>query len=830
MSSSVAPLSPAGTPSSLRGHWLLTVLFAGSGCAALIYELVWFQLLQFVIGSSAVSLGVILGTFMGGMCLGSLLVPRWVSTRAHPLRAYAWLEIGIAVSGLVVLAGMPLVGSLYSQFIGYGLPGILMRGLVAAICLVPPTILLGATLPVIARSVDGSSSGVGWLALFYGGNLFGAVCGCLLAGFYLLRVHDSAIATYCAAGLNLGVALLALALAARHPHIAPCPEEAARADASAEPGVWRVYLAIGLSGLCGLGAEVIWTRLLSLMLGGTVYTFSMILAVFLIGLGIGSDAGARLRHSGIALRTALGLCQWLLVWAMAWAAWQLSASLPYWPILPVMSRGPWLTFQIDFLRCLWTILPAACLWGASFPLALAAVASPAQDPGWLVGRIYAANTLGAIIGAVAFSTVIIGTAGTQRSQQILLLLSLVASLLLLLPAAWCSRAPDRDASRPILRRLGGVALLFGSLAAALALVRWIPPVSGSLIADGRTLLTDDDKGVVVYKGEGLNSSVAVKVHYDGTRSFHVSGKAEASSAPQDMRLQKMLAHVPALLHPRPRSVLVVGCGAGVTAGAFLAHPEVERIVICEIEPLVPRRVATYFRDENYNVIDDPRVRVEFDDARHFILTTNETFDIITSDPIHPWVKGAAMLYTNEYFELCRKRLNPGGMITQWVPLYESSSETVRSELATLFSVFPEASLWGNDSARFGGYDVVVLAQEQPLKVNLDELIERLKRDEYREVSISLATVGFLSAMDLLSRYGGLAADLAPWLEGAQLNHDRNLRLQYLAGWGLSSHHEVAIYETILKYRKFSEKTFTGSDVRQQELKVRLDLDPLERSR
>ncbi|HTI49643.1 MAG TPA: fused MFS/spermidine synthase, partial [Planctomycetaceae bacterium] len=745
-------------------------------------------------------------------------------------RAYAWLEIGIGISGIIILAGMPVVGSLYSQYIGYGLPGILMRGLVAAVCLVPPTVLMGATLPVIARSVDSSPGGVGWLALFYGGNLFGAVCGCLLAGFYLLRVHDSAIATYCAVGLNLGVALLALVLAFRNPHVAPFSDEPDGADAGAVPGAWRIYLAIGLSGLCALGAEVIWTRLLSLMLGGTVYTFSLILAVFLIGLGIGSDCGARLRRSGMSPDVALGLCQLLLVAAMGWAAWQLAYSLPYWPVLPTLSRGPGLTWQIDLVRCLWTILPAAALWGASFPLALAAVASPAQDPARLVGRIYAANTLGAIVGAVAFSTVIIGAAGTQRSQQLLLLLALGSCLLILLPSALRTRSSVDAAPRSLFRRLGSAALILCAAAPALAVVVNIPPVSGALIADGRTVLTDADKGVIVYQGEGLNSSVAVKMHYDGTRSFHVSGKAEASSAPQDMRLQKMLAHIPALLHPRPRSVLVVGCGAGVTAGAFLTHPDVERIVICEIEPLVPRCVATYFRNENYNVIDDPRVRVENDDARHFILTTNETFDIITSDPIHPWVKGAAMLYTTEYFELCRKRLNPGGMITQWVPLYESSSATVKSELATLFSAFPEASIWGNDSATTGGYDVVALAQDAPLKVDVDEIIERLKRDDYREVSISLATVGFLSVMDLLARFGGLAADLAPWLEDAQLNHDRNLRLQYLAGWGLSSHREGAIYDEILKFRRFTEKTFTGSDLRRQELKVRLDSNPPERGR
>ena len=152
------------------------------------------------------------------------------------------------------------------------------------------------------------------------------------------------------------------------------------------------------------------------------------------------------------------------------------------------------------------------------------------------------------------------------------------------------------------------------------------------------------------------------------RNFHVSGKVEASSEPQDMRLQRMLGHIPALLHPKPRSVLVVGCGAGVTAGSFVLYPEVERIVICEIEPLIPPIAADYFGPENYNVLDDPRVEVVYDDARHYILTTNEKFDIITSDPIHPWVKGSATLYSKEYFEMCRRHLNPGGVITQWVPL------------------------------------------------------------------------------------------------------------------------------------------------------------------
>ena len=235
---------------------------------------------------------------------------------------------------------------------------------------------------------------------------------------------------------------------------------------------------------------------------------------------------------------------------------------------------------------------------------------------------------------------------------------------------------------------------------------------------------------------------------------------------------------------------------------------------------MPAVIATYFAVENYNVVNDNRVKIENDDARHFILTTSEKFDIITSDPIHPWVKGAATLYTKEYFELCKKRLNPGGIITQWVPLYESNPEVVKSELATLFSAFPEATVWGNPVAG-QGHDVVVLAQTEPLRVNVDQLMIRLDQDDHRDVVASLAYVGFSSGLDLLATYAGQAADLAPWLNDAQINYDRNLRLQYLAGLGLNSYREAAIYKEILSYRKFSDTIFTASDRRRRELLLRL---------
>src|SRR5215468_8474056 len=208
-----------------------------------------------------------------------------------------------------------------------------------------------------------------------------------------------------------------------------------------------------------------------------------------------------------------------------------------------------------------------------------------------------------------------------------------------------------------------------------------------------------------------------------------------------MRLQRMLGHVSALMHPDPHSVLVVGFGAGVTAGSFVLHPGIKRIVICEIEPLIPRMVAPFFSKENYDVVHDPRVEIVYDDARHYILTTNEKFDIITSDPIHPWVKGAATLYTKEYFELVKQHLNPGGVVTQWVPLYESSPAVVKSEVATFFNVFSDGTMWSNDISG-GGYDLVLMGQVGAARIDGDAMQARLDRPEGMRAAASLREVGF----------------------------------------------------------------------------------------
>lgn len=809
-----------------RHRFVVLVLLVGSGCAALIYEVVWFQLLQLVIGSSAVSIAVLLGTFMGGMCAGSLLLPKYVGRDAHPLRVYALLEGAIGLCAILVLVLTPLAGYVYSSIAGYGTAGILLRALVAAIILLPPTLLMGATLPAIARWVEMTPRGVAWLGFFYGGNIAGAVMGCLLAGFYLLRVHDMTIATLAGVAINLAVAAAAWMLAGRsQPVPVPGPSHEAQPRTGTRPGPATVYLAIGISGLTALGSQVIWTRLLSLLVGATVYAFAIILAVFLLGLGLGSSVGASIARTTVRPRLALGICQLALMGAIAWAAYMLAAGLPYWPINPSLATTPSIVFQVDLVRAAWVVLPGAMLWGASFPLALAAVADArasgtreTRDPGRLVGRVYAANTAGAIIGALAASLFLVESFGTMRAQQILLALSAIAACFAMAPLLWTSPASTHEGEAPL--GTFGFTVVVIALVAAIWTVNRLPAVPGLLIAYGRYMVTWIGQADVIFAGEGLNSSVAVTQLPGGIRNFHVSGKVEASSEPQDMRLQRMLGHLPALLHPNPASVLVVGCGAGVTAGSFVTHPSLTRLVIAEIEPLIPQVVTTFFSEENHGVINDPRVSIVYDDARHYVLTTDEQFDVITSDPMHPWVKGSATLYTREYFEMVRRRLKPGGIVTQWVPLYESDLAVVKSEIATFASVFPDATIWAN-LQEGQGYDLVLMAQKEPGPIDLDLLQRRFADPRYAQAAASMGGAAFLSPLDLLSTYGGRGSDLQPWLEGAEINRDRNLRLQYLAGMQLNRYQGGAIFDAMARYRTFPESFFTGSDALKAQLRARM---------
>src|SRR5258706_3565255 len=560
----------AGASSLARAEVLLpliALLFAGSGASALIYEIVWYQLLQLAIGSTSVSLGVLLATFMGGLCIGSLALPGLLPrTRGiHPLLVYAGIEALIALFGLIELILIPLIGTAYLYGPQAGLAGMLWRGTIAAICLLPPTVLMGASLPAIVRWVESSPRGVSWWGLLYGANTAGAVFGCLLAGFYLLRLYDVNIATFIAAAINVVVAAASFAVAratpARTTRAETKPSAAAQAERLPPFARMSVYAAIALSGASALGAEVVWTRLMGLTLGATVYAFSIILAVFLAGLALGTAIGSSLVRD-VHPRAALAWSQVLAAFGIAWTAYILADWYPYWPINPQLAKSPEVTFELDFVRSVWATLPATIAWGASFPFAFGALAKREHDPGGIVGGVYAANTFGAIVGSLMVSLVLIPAIGTQNSQRVLLVASLISGVIVLLPLM-------KEARSQALEITAGIAGGFAALATL-----WLPSVPPQHIPYGKRIAVTAGQSQIVYTAEGRNTSIAVSQWNDVAYQFHVAGKVEASTEMFDMKLQRMLGHLPGLIHPGPRSVLVVGFGGGITAGTFITHPRV----------------------------------------------------------------------------------------------------------------------------------------------------------------------------------------------------------------------------------------------------------------
>ncbi len=756
-------------------------------------------MLQLAIGSTSVSLGILLATFMGGLCIGSLWLPR-VKWNQHPLKIYAALEAGIGCFAVLVQLSLPFLNRVYFAGAEHGLAGMLMRGLLAALCMLGPTILMGASLPVIVRALGNTTKGVAWWGFLYGANTAGAVLGCLLAGFYLLRVYNMATATYVAVAINFTIALISFLMAGRV-RLATDQENVEPIVSPSVYSRWPIYLTIACSGATALGAEVVWTRLLGMLLLATVYVFSLILAVFLMGLAVGSAAGSWLLRK-VRPAEALGWCQILLVLGMAWTAYMIINVLPFWNDDVLTTLNPWHMYQLDLKRCLVAILPSTFLWGASFPFACAAVATPGEDSSRTAGGVYAANTLGAIAGALVVSLVLIPSIGSRDSERVLLVVAALSGAIVLVPAAGKSK---------------GIAVGLAASLIVSGLLAWsMNPIPGDLIAYGRQMKINAGQSKILYTKEGRNSSVAISKWPNGTIYVNVNGHVEATTEIFDMKLQRMVGHLPALLHPDPKSVLGIGFGAGVSAGTFTRYPGIEKITICEIEPVIPPASTRFFGAQDYRVALNPKTHIVFDDARHYLMTAHEKFDIIASDPLDVFVKGTAALYSKEYFESVKQHLNPGGMFSLYVPLYETDEPTIQSELKTFFDAFPFGTIWAN--TRDGlGYDMVFLGQQGPVKIDLDAVEKRWNLPEHAPVRASLLDIGILNWFDLFSTYAGSAADLNPWVKNAQINTDGDLRLSYLAGWGINAKMDNDLYLMMLKYRRPPIALFTGPPDKLQRL-------------
>jgi spermidine synthase len=767
-------------------------LFLVSGGTALVYQVAWVRNLSLIFGSSFQATSIVLTSFMAGLALGGFSFGRLVHRVRRPLRLYGLIEVGVALFAFALPTLLTAVDSLYVATALHledaSIALTLMRVVMALGVLVIPTFFMGATLPVLTHFLSTRFDNFGVrLAWLYGLNTLGAAIGALSAGFVLIPVLGVWHTQLSAVIVNLAIGLVAILVGSKtlqteRETLRPAEHRAALLDEVAPSSgsaleilpLRLAFLGVAVSGMTALGLEVMWTRGISLSVDNTTYSFTVMLAAFLIGIWLGSWLYAvfPLRRVPEAVKfgivlTAIGLS---------------SVVSSYWiPRLPGVVIGlnrflyddvqrvhPGVVLLVAFL----VMLLPCILMGVSFPLAGEARARLCRQFGQAVGDTLALNTMGSILGSLLAGFVLIPFLGLQTGMLLAAAVNLAYGIVVL-GAVGVSRF---EARRGLVATgtigLAAAALLLPSLASP-----WDTSVLGVFMTNRPGLYVDQQRDVdgragksrarIQYYREGRGSTIAV-IDHGIRRGLLVNGKSVASDTPGDLELQLLMGHVPALIHPDPRSVLVVGLGAGFTLGAVAVHPEVERLVVVEIEPAVVD-AAALFGNINGHALDAPGLEIVFQDGRNYLKTTREEFDVISADPIHPWTYGAAYLYTTEYYELARRRLKQGGIMSQWLPATELSPRDVKSVAATFSRSFSNVVLW---RARA---DVLLVGSDSPIRIDLDRFTERLERPP---VQNQLASLGLNTHWSLFAGFAMDDTAVRAWSDGAIINTDDNLYLEF----------------------------------------------------
>ncbi len=716
--------------SSVLGR--ITLLLFGSGFCALVYQTAWLRMFRLVFGASTAASAAVLAIFMAGLGFGGLLLGRWVDRQRNPLGIYAKLEAGIAVAAGLSPWLVELVQAVYIALGGssaLGLAGgsavrLLLSGLVLGI----PTFLMGGTLPALARAVEqGADQGRRVVGLLYAVNTLGAVLGTLVTTFWALEILGIRRTIWIAALVNLLVALWARRFSlALGEDIKDSKDEKDEEDAAAPAGAWLVPVAAGLVGFAFLLMELVWYRMLSPLLGGSSYTFGLILAVALLGIGLGGlmyGSGERQRRATLISFAATCSLEALLL-ALPFALGDRLAVLA--AVLRPLSGVGFLPLILG-----WTVVtvivvfPAALVSGYQFPMLIGLLGRGRRRIGREIGVTYAANTVGAIAGSIAggFGLLpLLSATGVWRLVAVLLLALAAVAVI----AGVRAGGSWRSAAAPL--ALGALGLLFCASPGPSAFWRHSPIGAGRL--DSRWNGPNDLRQVVelrrrsvIWERDGVESSVAIDVGQE--ISFLVNGKADGS-ARTDAPTQVMGGLVGGLLHPNPKRALVIGLGTGSTAGWLAAVPSIERVDVVELEPAVVH-VAEVLSAVNHDVLRNPKVHLVTGDGRELLLTTSETYDIIFSEPSNPYRAGIASLFTRDFYAAVRDRLRPGGLLLQWLQGYELDAQVVGTVYATLGAVFPAVESWEINSG-----DLLLIASREPLAHDAGRVRARLAQEPYRE--------------------------------------------------------------------------------------------------
>ncbi|MFQ6047938.1 MAG: fused MFS/spermidine synthase [Phycisphaerae bacterium] len=746
----------------------LCCLFFFSGAAALSYEVVWQRRMMLVFGASAPAISAVLTAFMAGLAIGSVLFGRWADRLVNTVRTYAVVELGIGLSALAMPALLDVAGAAYVWVYRTYAPSPAIYNLVRfALCvavLLIPTTLMGATVPLMGRLVTRSDRSLGRdVGLFYAVNTLGAVAGCAVSGYVAIRTIGMAKTTLLAVGINLAIAAGAW-LVAGLPAARTAPlRSLAEADRQAVRlgSRQRVLVALaGLSGLCALGYEVLWARVIAIHTTSSILAFTTMLTVFLLGIAAGSwiyslvlDRPGLSRVVFVWGQFLIGLYALLLLWLFRW--------LPGW-LYEAGFAGPrvWSgrVAAGEVLLSMGIIFPPTLLMGALFPAVVRLVAESGVVVGRRLSWVYSVNTVGAIIGAAATGMVVLPIVGLQRANygyaMTNMAIGLVAALVLM--------------RRPVLL----------AVYAALALVAGRVTVGAAgqvrhLKEAVRRAMPSPALQVLYYR-DGPTGTVSVHLSSwrgRSRRELYIDSQPVASTYPAAVADAKMLAHLPLLLHPQPRLALTVGLGSGGTSYSMSCHGvEVDCV---EIEPAVVEAARRYFASSHRGVFGNPRYRLIIDDARNWLTVTPRRYDVISTDCTNLQYKSNGSLYTVEYFRLLQSRLAPGGVAAAWIPGGAIETAEFKTVIALFLRAFPHTSAWYIPTALTDFF--ILIGTAEPLRIDLQQLERRMARPE---VAQDLRRIGIDSPERFLATFLLGHISVIRFVAGAPLHTDDRPILEY----------------------------------------------------
>jgi len=759
----------------------IALLLFGSGMAALVYQTAWERMLRLVFGASTAASSAVLAIFLGGLGLGGAWLGRRAERSERPLSLYANLETLVAASAAITPFSIGWIARAYWALGGRDALGpvgaTLVRLGLAALVLGPPVVLMGGTLPAAVRAAESEGDVArGRAAVLYAMNTLGAVAGALFGTFLLFELFGARLSLWIAALVNLLVAMLARQLGRTapkiesQPHADDAPDSAAGAPARAS----IVYASAAIVGFAFLGLEVVWYRVLGPVLGGSTFTFGLILALALAGIGAGSFVYASRREERPASLSLLALTAGLEALAVALPLVfgdDLALTAAYFRSMGALGFGGlvlgWATIAAV------VVLPAAFVSGYQFPVLLALLGRGRRDVARQLGLTYAFNTLGSIVGALIVGFVVlprIGAVGTWRA--------IAATLAVLAVALLAAEIHAKGRSAVAKAALVVVPALLGLLCLRAdgpgVVTRHTP------IGAGRIDLVDVNKNGLrqwvlsvqdqfYWEKDGVESSVGV-LKDDGI-AFLVNGKSDGAVL-SDRGTQALLGMLPAILHPNPKRAFVLGLGTGMTAGWLSGVSGMDRVDVAELEPAVVE-VARECAAANNHVLERPNVSLFLGDGREFLLTHDARYDIIVSEPSNPYRAGVASLFTKEFYEVAKRRLAPGGYFAQWLQAYDIDTRTFRIVLATLYSVFGHVEAWQTQAG-----DFVMIASEQPREYDVDQIRRRTAEEPYRTV---LPRAGLIQdAEGVLARFNAGDSLLEPAAHAfdVPINNDDTMVLEY----------------------------------------------------